>query len=84
MENCKTKESLIDFYAQNYDAKYYREWVKLSLNKLTKFKTWKQGNLNPIQIETFNSSLLNKDFNKEHFLNALNLLSYKQISYVGW
>jgi len=84
MEICKTKESLIDNYAQNYKPTFYRRWVKLSLNKLSGFKIWKQGNLNSTQIETFNKVLLNKDLNKEHFLNALNLLTYKQISYVGW
>ena len=84
MEICKTKESLIDNYAQNYKPTFYRRWVKLSLNKLSGFKIWKQGNLNSPQIETFNKVLLNKDLNKEHFLNALNLLTYNKISYVGW
>ena len=39
METCKTKESLIDNYAQNYDPKFYREWINLSLRKLSGFKT---------------------------------------------
>jgi hypothetical protein len=80
----KTKELLINNYAQNYEPKFYREWINLSLTKLSGFKTWTQGNLNSTQIETFNNLLLNKDLNKEHFLNALNLLTHKQISYVGW
>uniref|UniRef100_A0A6C0EN76 Uncharacterized protein n=1 Tax=viral metagenome TaxID=1070528 RepID=A0A6C0EN76_9ZZZZ len=84
MENCKTKESLINNYAQNYEPKFYRGWINLSLTKLSGFTTWKQGNLNSTQIETFNSLLLNKNLNKYHFLDALNLLTYKQISYVGW
>ena len=84
METCKTKESLINNYAENYDPKFYREWINLSLRKLSGFKTWKHGNLNSTQIDTFNSLLLNKNLNKDHFLDALNLLTYKQISYVGW
>tara|TARA_B100000795_G_C22800005_1_gene441333 strand:+ start:775 stop:1020 length:246 start_codon:yes stop_codon:yes gene_type:complete len=81
MENCKTKESLINYYEQNYESKFYRGWVELSLKKLTGFT---KGNLNSTQIKTFNDLLLNQDFNKEHFISALNLLTYQQISYVGW
>ena len=78
------KESLIDNYAQNYDPSFYRRWIRLSLNKLSGFKTWTQGNLNSTQIETFNCLLLNQELNKQDFLNALNILTYRQISYVGW
>jgi len=77
------KESMINNYAQNYDPSFYKAWIKLSLNKLTGIKTWTQGNLNSTQIETFNH-LLNQDLSKEDFLNALKLLTYRQISYVGW
>ncbi len=84
MEYCKTKEELVEYYTQHYDSQFYRGWVELSLTKLTGFNTWKQGNLTPLQITTFKNLLLNENFNKEHFLSALNLLTYEQISYVGW
>ena len=84
MEYCKNKESLIALYAQNYESKFYRGWVELSLKKLSGFKTWEQGNLKSTQIKILSDLLLNKDINKEHFLNAMNHLTYQQISYVGW
>jgi len=80
MEICKTKESLIKNY-EHYEPKFYREWINLSLRKLSGKRN--QLNLNSTQIETFNR-LLDKNITKDHFLHALNLLTYEQISYVGW
>lgn len=84
MEHCKTKEELIHFYSNNYSSEFYKPWVELSLTKLTGFNTWTEGNLTTEQISSFKDLLEDNIFNKDHFLSALNQLTYSQISYVGW
>lgn len=84
MEHCKTKEELVELYSNEYPPKYYKSWVELSLTKLTNFKTWAEGNLTTEQISSFKEMLQDNNFNKDHFLSALNQLSHQQISYVGW
>lgn len=84
MEYCKTKQQLIGFFSNNYSSEFYKPWIKLSITKLTGFKTWTEGNLTPIQISSFKDLLLNNNFHKDHFLSVLNQLTHKQISYVGW
>ena len=83
MENCKNKNELIALYSNNYPPEFYKKWLELALTKLTGFKSWSKGNLNTQQSEDISKILLINDFSKKHFLSCLELLSYKQISYVG-
>jgi len=84
MEHCKTKQELIDFYSNNYSPEFYKPWIKLSLTKLNGFNNWTEGNLTPSQIYSFKDLVVDNNFNKDHFLSALNQLTFKQISWVGW
>jgi hypothetical protein len=84
MEHCKTKQELIHFYSNNYSPEFYKPWIKLSITKLTGFNNWTEGNLTPSQISSFKDLVVDNNFNKDHFLSALNQLTFKQISYVGW
>ena len=84
MENCKNKNELIALYSETYPPKFYKKWLELALTKLTGFKSWPDGNLNTQQSDNISKMLLVDDFSKKHFLLGLELLSYRQISYVGW
>jgi hypothetical protein len=82
MEN--SKDELIIKYSNKYPQEFYKKWLELALTKLSGFTTWEEGNLNTQQIFDINNLLLINDFSKKDFLHCLGLLSYKQISYVGW
>jgi hypothetical protein len=82
MENSRDK--LINNYSNNYPPEFYKKWLELSLTKLTGFTTWEEGNLSTQQSEDINNLLLMNDLSKKDFLRGIGLLSYKQISYVGW
>jgi|TARA_B110000967_G_C18843991_1_gene540930 hypothetical protein len=84
MENCKNKNELVNMYSNNYPPELYEKWLKLSLTKLSGFTSWYDGNLNIQQTDCINNMLNMNDFSKKDFLYCLELLSYKQISYVGW
>ena len=82
MEN--RKNNLIDRYSDKYPPDLYKKWLELALTKLTGFNSWNEGNLNTQQSGDISKMLLMNDISKKHFLYGLELLSYKQISYVGW
>ena len=82
MEN--RKNELIKDYSDNYPPESYKKWLELALTKLTGLDSWNEGNLNARQSDDIGKMLLMDDFSKKHFLLGLELLSYKQISYVGW
>ena len=82
MEN--RKKELIKDYSDNYPPELYKKWLELALTKLTGLTSWNEGNLNTQQSEDIKGMLIMNDFSKKHFLYSLDLLSYKQISYVGW
>jgi|TARA_B110000483_G_scaffold165158_1_gene195489 transcriptional regulator with AAA-type ATPase domain len=84
MENCKNKNELIALYGETYPPEFYKKWLELSVRKLKGFKSWRCS-LNTHQYDTIRKMLLmDGPFSKEHFLLGLELLSYEQISYVGW
>ena len=84
MENCKNKNELIALYGETYPPEFYKKWLELALTKLTGLDSWNEGNLNARQSDDIGKMLLMNDFSKKHFLYGLELLSYEQISYVGW
>lgn len=84
MENCTTKEQLIDLYRNEYEEQYHRPFLELSLTKL--------GNLsdtNPVKLTDnrrvdIQEKLDEENFSPDTFFAGLELLSFEQICYVGW
>ena len=83
MENCKNKKQIIDFYNKEYPEQYFRQWLVLSLVKIGENTHYKEQ-LTSVQIKSLEDLLLVKSISKSDFLKGLNILSYKQIIYVGW
>ena len=84
MDNYTTKEELIEFYKSDYESKYHRPFLELALTKI--------GNLNvnnPIKLTDeqkiqIQEKLNENDFSNQTFYDALELLTFEQICYVGW
>ena len=97
MQTYNTKEKLINLYKKDYEQKYYKSCLELSLTKLgnlsdtnpVKLKEDQRLNIqrvlneeNIIQVSKgeYDSNL----FNKDSFLEGLNILTHEQLCYVGW
>jgi len=84
MENCTTKEQLIDFYRNEYEEQYHRPFLELSLTKLGNLSDTSPVKLTDNQRADIQEKLDEENFSPETFFSGLELLSFEQIGYVGW
>jgi hypothetical protein len=85
MEDCTNKQDLIEIYKNEYEQKYYKPFLELSLTKLGSL-----GDNNPVKLTNSQMNDIEEKLNgcdiisKEIFLEGLDVLNYEQICYVGW
>jgi hypothetical protein len=84
MDNCKTKEELINFYRDEYEEQFHRPFLELALTKLGNLSDTNPVGLKDDQRDGIQEKLSNSNFSTETFLSGLELLSFQQICYVGW
>lgn len=82
--NFTTKKQLIEFYKSDYDTKYHRPFLELALTKIGNLSDANPVKLTSDQIVKIQEKLNDDDFSNETFFDALELLTFEQICYVGW
>ena len=84
MEICNTKEKLIELYRNEYEEQYYIPFLKLSLTKLGNLNDNNPVKLTDSQRTAIKEKLNDDNFSSKTFFDGLELLTFDQISYVGW
>ena len=84
MDNCTTKEELIEFYKSDYESKYHRPFLELALTKIGNLSAENPVKLTDEQKIQIQEKLNESDFSNQTFYDALEILNFDQICYVGW
>ena len=84
MDNCATKKELIDLYRNEYEKQYHRPFLELALTKLGNLSDNSPVKLTDNQRIDIQDKLNSNNFSTQTFLDGLELLTFEQISYVGW
>ena len=84
MDNCNTKQQLIEFYKSDYETQYHRPFLELALTKIGNLSATNPVKLTSDQIVKIQEKLNDDNFSDETFFDALELLTFEQICYVGW
>ena len=84
MDNWATKKELIDLYRNEYEEQYHRPFLELALTKLGNLSDNSPVKLTDNQRIDIQDKLNSNNFSTQTFLDGLELLTFEQISYVGW
>lgn len=84
MDNCTTKQQLIDFYKSDYESQYHRPFLELALTKIGNLSDHNPIKLSNDQALNIKEKLNDQYFSNQTFYDALELLTFDQICYVGW
>ena len=84
MENCNNKQELITLYKNEYPPEHYRSFLELTLTKLGNLSDGNSIKLTDSQRNGIQDILNQNVLLNQMFYDGLELLSFKQIDYVGW
>ena len=84
METCTNKQDLINIYKNEYETRYHRPFLELTLTKLGNLSDNNPVKLTENQRIDIQEKLNDNNFSNQIFYDGLDVLTFEQISYVGW